>query len=402
MMEKETRLEVYRLLTGCCQNLWNWKLDEGLQVLSSDCPHEALYKELLFGGFWQEQVHHYMQSGRNPILCVIEPGLCWILAFDEAQYIYAKGPFFNRSMASDNYALLCRGVKLSQEARGVLETSLAGLPFLSGSVTRQFTHMLHFCLWGEKTDEQEIRYIRQELPHKRYRGDVATDLFEKNSGGWEIEQQLLDKVRRGDTDVAEILSRANILGNGVYHSEKGSLAAYRQNTMVLLTLISRAAVEGGLSQKVSFALCTEYRKKAEECRDQQSMQALNHDMVLDYVERVRRAQQIPGSSAAIRQCCQWLDTHPEEKLRLSDLAVKAGYTETHLSRKFKQEMGCSIVEYMQKVKIQRAMYFLENTKLSIDEISTTLNFNTRSYFTKIFRQHTGMSPSEYRKGHSLI
>ncbi|MCM1119770.1 MAG: hypothetical protein NC543_10490 [bacterium] len=63
--------------------------------------------------------------------------------------------------------------------------------------------------------------------------------------------------------------------------------------MVLLTLVSRTAVDGGLPQKISFSLCTEYRKKAEQCANIGELLTLNHDMVMDYVERVYKIQQTP-------------------------------------------------------------------------------------------------------------
>ena len=84
------------------------------------------------------------------------------------------------------------------------------------------------------------------------------------------------------------------------------------------------------------------------------------------------------------------------------LAAKAGYTSYHLSRKFKQEMKCSIIDYIQSSKLERAKYLLENSQTTVDEISDSLGFGTRSYFTSVFKKHTGQTPSDYRKEHSLV
>lgn len=106
--------------------------------------------------------------------------------------------------------------------------------------------------------------------------------------------------------------------------------------------------------------------------------------------------------AQIRLCCEYIDTHPEEKLTLEMPADKAGYTSCHLSRKFKQEMKCSIIDYIQLSKLERAKYLLVNTQTTVDEISDSLGFGTRSYFTSVFKKHTGQTPSDYRKEHSLV
>ena len=79
-----------------------------------------------------------------------------------------------------------------------------------------------------------------------------------------------------------------------------------------------------------------------------------------------------------------------------------GYTETHLSRKFKREMGCTIVYYIQNAKVEKAKYLLVNTHESVDSISNQLASNTRSYFTQVFRQYTGITPSEYREKYGIV
>lgn len=402
MMDKDSRMEAYRILTGCCQTIWNWKLDRDYHVLSSDCPHEALYKDLLFSDFWQEKIRQHTEQSLSPVICSIQPGLCWILAFDEDKSIYMKGPFFNRIIDENNFSLFHRNIHFSPEAVQVLEESFSAIPALSGSVISQFAHMLHFCVWGTPAGKEDMGHITQELQHNRYRGHVSANPFEKNSGGWEFEQELLDKVRHGDLSIQHSLARASVLGNRVYHPDKDSMNDYRQNIMVLLTLVSRAAVEGGLPQKISFSLCTEYRKKAELCTNAGELLTLNHDMVMDYVERVHKIRQTPGSSAAVRQCCEYITAHTDRQLNLKTLAQMTGYTETHLSRKFKREMGCTIVYYIQNTKVEKAKYLLINTHESVDSISNRLAFNTRSYFTQVFRQYTGITPSEYREKYGIV
>ena len=78
------------------------------------------------------------------------------------------------------------------------------------------------------------------------------------------------------------------------------------------------------------------------------------------------------------------------------------HTSYHLSRKFKQEMKCSIIDYIQLSKLERAKYLLANSQTTVDEISDSLGFGTRSYFTSVFKKHTGQTPSDYRREHSLV
>ncbi|MDF2511228.1 MAG: AraC-type DNA-binding protein [Herbinix sp.] len=107
-------------------------------------------------------------------------------------------------------------------------------------------------------------------------------------------------------------------------------------------------------------------------------------------------------SSQIRICCEYIDSHPEDRLTLDLLAEKVGYTEHHLSRKFGLEMSCSITDYINKSKMERAKFMLINTKFSIQIISERLGFDSRSYFSYTFRKFTGETPSDYRKENQLI
>ena len=72
------------------------------------------------------------------------------------------------------------------------------------------------------------------------------------------------------------------------------------------------------------------------------------------------------------------------------------------ARKFYREMGCSIITYIQNSKLERACYLLANTIRSVDDISAELGFNARSYFTTVFKNHIGMSPTEYRRENAIF
>ena len=52
--------------------------------------------------------------------------------------------------------------------------------------------------------------------------------------------------------------------------------------------------------------------------------------------------------------------------------------------------------------LERAKYLLANSQTTVDEISDSLGFGTGSCFTSVFKKHTGQTPSEYRREHSLV
>ena len=116
-----------------------------------------------------------------------------------------------------------------------------------------------------------------------------------------------------------------------------------------------------------------------------------------YFKKVCESKQNDGVSSIVKNCCDYIGIHINEKLSINELAERAGYSEYYFSRKFKQEMGCTLTEYIMREKIERAKVLLSTTSMSIMDISIELSFNSRSYFSDTFQKNTGISPGEYRK-----
>ncbi|MGQ8336219.1 helix-turn-helix domain-containing protein [Sunxiuqinia sp. A32] len=85
-----------------------------------------------------------------------------------------------------------------------------------------------------------------------------------------------------------------------------------------------------------------------------------------------------------------------QKFRLSELANAAQLSTSHYSRIFLSRTGHSPIDYFIQLKIQRSCRFLDNTKLSIAEISREVGFEDQFYFSRQFRKIMNMSPRDYR------
>lgn len=93
----------------------------------------------------------------------------------------------------------------------------------------------------------------------------------------------------------------------------------------------------------------------------------------------------------------YLEKHFRENPSLRQIADHLNYSVPHICRVFKQNYNESIVNYVAKLKIDEAVRLIEENNMSLREISDSLGFDNVAYFTRIFKQHTGMTPSAYRK-----
>ncbi len=82
---------------------------------------------------------------------------------------------------------------------------------------------------------------------------------------------------------------------------------------------------------------------------------------------------------------------------LADYAREAGISENYLSRLVKQSTGRSVGAWIDIVRIQRAKRLLSSTQLSMIDIAASVGVEDQSYFSRLFKKGTGMTPSLFRK-----
>lgn len=98
----------------------------------------------------------------------------------------------------------------------------------------------------------------------------------------------------------------------------------------------------------------------------------------------------------LRNARDLLHDQAGDPLTLLGVASAVGVTPSHLARTFRKRYGCTVGEYVRRLRIERAAHELAGSRATISEISARAGFFDQSHFSKVFRRHTGMTPAEYR------
>lgn len=115
-------------------------------------------------------------------------------------------------------------------------------------------------------------------------------------------------------------------------------------------------------------------------------------------EIMRRSRQVllpAQKNSAIDLCIQFIEENVTKPLSVSDLASFTGLSSATIYKLFRNILNMSPVHLIQLTKMKRAAELLHNPDHSIKEIALTLGFSSQYYFTKIFKKHFKMPPSEY-------
>jgi len=154
----------------------------------------------------------------------------------------------------------------------------------------------------------------------------------------------------------------------------------------------RAEFRSGQLASLTFRLCHELR-----IMDAASPLAIEGLML----EVLAEASRLPTGVTRIMP--RWVEAVREllhdrfsEKLSLTVIAQSINVHPMHLAREFRRHYGCSIGEYIRKLRTDFARTELVRTKVPLAEIALASGFFDQSHFTRVFKRLTGFSPASYR------
>lgn len=214
-----------------------------------------------------------------------------------------------------------------------------------------------------------------------------------------LEKQLLSIIKEGHIEELKNFTKLGVENTGVL--SKSSYIRSRKNIGIAgITLATRAAIEGGVHPEVAFTLSDLFIQRLEDMNSIQDLEKVQLEAFFAFTNNVLKIK-TSQNSKTITKCKNYIYNNRYEKISHEDVANIAELSPSYFSVLFKKEIGLSVSEYIQKVKIDEAKNLLEYTNTPLSEICSLLNFSDQSYFTKVFKKHTKMTPKQYKENYHL-
>lgn len=105
----------------------------------------------------------------------------------------------------------------------------------------------------------------------------------------------------------------------------------------------------------------------------------------------------PHADALVRRCQEWLEQHFTDTCAVAAAVNHAGIPARTLKRRFKKATGSSLMDYLQNLRVEQAKQMLENTTEPVEEISAAVGYEDTSFFRRLFKRRTGLTPGHYRR-----
>lgn len=120
---------------------------------------------------------------------------------------------------------------------------------------------------------------------------------------------------------------------------------------------------------------------------------------MQLISLLPQQEQATGHNTFSSTIIRWLETHYHQRCSLEEIAAVMGCSRGHTSRRFHDETGGTIQEYLMMRRIRQACELLLHSKHSVREIAQRVGFTEYAWFITCFRKNMGKTPLQYRKAY---
>lgn len=171
-----------------------------------------------------------------------------------------------------------------------------------------------------------------------------------------------------------------------YSEEKNSYILFRTDEDEMLNQLVDYLVWEGLNE-------TEYSNNIME----NLLKSIFYYLIKNHGDSTELSQNLYTSSEDVIAILNYMQKH-YATINLDILAQEFDFSNSHLSRLIKKHTGQTFAKILQDIKMNKSLNLLENSKLTIKEVSQMVGYESVEYFTRIFKELYGQTPSRYRQG----
>lgn len=209
----------------------------------------------------------------------------------------------------------------------------------------------------------------------------------------EAERRLMDAVAAGERENAEALLR--YIAASVLHGGETNVEAARSRILELVVLLSRAAIAGGADVELVFGLEFRSLKRLRELQSVEGIEAWLSRILRRFIDLVFDLRDV-RYFAHLSRVLSYTRNHFREHLTVGRVAAEAGLSAGYLSRILRSELNTTFTRYLRTLRLEEAKRLLRYGAMPVGDVGAACGFPDHSYFAKVFRRETGLSPSDYR------
>jgi YesN/AraC family two-component response regulator len=210
----------------------------------------------------------------------------------------------------------------------------------------------------------------------------------------EKENVLLEYIANGDKKGAR-KTLNEILGH-VFFSKGKNFDVVKARVLELVVLLSRAALKGGAEVEEIFGLNYHYLQQINQFTTVEQLASWLARIMNRFSDLVFNLTDVKHVDV-IFKALDYIRKNYMNKISLQDVAEAANISPSYFSKVFKDEMRCNFNVYLNQYRVEVAKKLLMDISIPLVNVAFLTGFEDQSYFSKVFKKITGMSPGKYRE-----
>ena len=283
-----------------------------------------------------------------------------------------------------------------------LEKYIKNVPVIQSDVVNSLSDLL-FILAGSisssnrpELDKQREYYKLQSEISEVVQQKKLEEYGDSNlpSYPFEKEKELLTSIKLGDKQTSQKILN-EILGH-IFFSSGKDFNVIRARVLELVVLLSRAAVEGGADIEEVFGLNYRYLSDINSFKNVEDLCFWLSNIMSRFTDCVFNLADVRHKDTMYK-ALDYIKKNYNKRITLEEVAGQVFLNPSYFSKIFKSEMKMTFVSYVNKIRINAAKKLLSDISIPLTDISLMSGFEDQSYFTKVFKKATGVTPGKYRE-----
>lgn len=323
----------------------------------------------------------------------------FLIPHSTGRKVVVIGPFLQERLTETHILELCQKNKIEPKYQKNINEFCSVLPILS-TYSPIYVFLDSFCerMWGRKYAVSDIvsdaSFANTSITESS--GRELDKIFSETKAmerRYAFENEILDAVAMGSESKLNKLSA--VFNESFFERRVADPVRNAKNYGIIMnTLLRKAAERGGVHPVQLDKISSEFALKIELFTSVEQGNELMTEMFKAYCRLVR--EKASSYSPLVKSVITAIDSDLSAELSLSALASELNVSSVYLSTVFKKETGKTVTEYINEKRISYAKHLLRTTSLQIQTISLHCGIMDVHYFSKLFKQKTGMTPSAFR------
>lgn len=326
---------------------------------------------------------------------------------EHKQYLTA-GPMSPVNIEDFDIDELIKGLELNLNWDTVLDL-VKDVPVIPSDMITHVANLLSVCSRHLSESEYLNKFIKNDEIYEQqnqigeYIQNVKAALIKESqsyiSYPYDKEKQLAYAIV--SNDLANSRKYLNEILGHIFFSSANNLEVIKVRAMELSVMISRAALDGGADQSKIFDINIKFLSEFFNYKTIEEICWALTDILRKFTRETFEFSSVKHVDL-ISKAVSYVKTNYMRKLTLNEVASYVFLSPSYFSKIFKEEMNYYFNDYLNYVRVEKSKILLLTEKISLVDIADNVGFYDQSYFNKVFKKITGVTPKKYKESNGKI